>query len=206
MVEHVSAMIEALAPFEVPPRASALRASDVTDEHLMSEARGGCDAAFEALMHRHYRQVANFAARMTGRHDVAGDIAQHAFVALYDQRRQYRRGARLLPWLYTIVRRRCARVMRIEARTVTGSRDAVVDEADPAETVEGQELVGALRVALHQLPERERGAVIMFHYMQWSYDDIAEALGCKPGAARTAACRGRARLRELLADFEEDPK
>ncbi|HJN19101.1 MAG TPA: sigma-70 family RNA polymerase sigma factor [Armatimonadota bacterium] len=202
----MSAIIEALAPSGVPSGTSARRATAVTDEHLMAEARGGCDAAFEALMHRHYRLVANFAARMTGRHDLAGDIAQHAFVTLYDQRRQYRRGARFLPWLYTIVRRRCARVMKIETRTVSESWDVPGDEAGPAEAAEDQELIGALRAALHRLPERERGAVIMFHYMQWSYDDIAETLGCKPGAARTAACRGRARLRELLVDFEEDSK
>ncbi len=205
MAQTVSAMIEALAATRPPAEGLVPRVRTASDEHLMSQARQGSDAAFEVLVHRHYRKVANFAARMTSRPDLAGDIAQHAFVAIYDQRRRFRRGARFLPWLYTIVRRRCLKVMRTEARTISGQDGEVADGADPREIVEEQELTDALRAALQHLPERERGAVVMFHYMQWSYDEIAAALGCKPGAARTAACRGRARLRTLLSDFEEEP-
>ena len=170
----------------------------------MARTQEGCDASFEALVHRHYARVANFASRVTGRPDLGPDVAQHAFVVVYGQRARFRTGRRFLPWLYTIVRRHCGKVVRRESRSATGGECVSEAPAAPQAIAEGRELAAALRGALEELPERERAAVVMFHYMQWSYGEIAEALGCSPGAARTAACRGRKRLRALLADFEEE--
>ncbi len=177
-----------------------------TDEALMARAREGCEAAFDALIRRHYRQVANFAARMTGRPDLAPDVAQHVFALVYEKRSRYRPGRPFRPWLYTIARRRCGKVLRQENRTVPPGLVEARSEGernDPGQAAERRELRRALRAALPQLPERERAAVVMFHYLQWPYNEIAAALGCSSGAARTAACRGRARLRRLLAAFEE---
>lgn len=172
----------------------------------MARAQEGCEAAFDALIRRHYQQVANFAARMTGRPDLALDIAQHVFALVYEKRTRYRSGRPFRPWLYTIARRHCSKVLRQEGRTVEFDVMAVLGEAernDPERTAERREMLQALRAALTQLPERERAAVVMFHDLQWPYNEIAAALKCSSGAARTAACRGRARLRRLLAAFEE---
>ena len=175
-----------------------------SDEALMARTQEGCDASFEALVHRHYARVANFASRLTGRPDLGPDVAQHAFVVVYGQRARFRTGRRFLPWLYTIVRRHCGKVVRRESRTLAEDAPEGRTAPDPQAIAEGRELAAALRGALGQLPDRERAAVVMFHYMQWSYGEIAEALGCSPGAARTASCRGRRRLRALLADFGEE--
>lgn len=181
-------------------------AGEPSDETLMARAQEGCEAAFDALIHRHYQQIANFAARMTGRPDLAPDIAQHVFAVIYQQRRRYRQSGAFRPWLYTIARRHCRNVVRRENRALSediGATVAADEESDPPHAAEQRELLRALRTALPELPERERAAVVMFHYLQWSYKEIAAALGCSSGAARTAACRGRARLRRLLAAFEE---
>jgi RNA polymerase sigma-70 factor (ECF subfamily) len=144
---------------------------------------------------------------MTGRPDLALDIAQHVFAAIYEQRSRFRAGRPFQPWLYTIARRRCSKVLRQESRTVPCDPLGAHGEAerdDPGQAAERREMLRALRAALLQLPERERAAVVMFHYLQWPYSEIAAALQCSSGAARTAACRGRARLRRLLAAFEEE--
>jgi len=178
----------------------------LSDEALMARAQAGCDDAFDALIHRHYQPIANFAARMTGRPDLAPDVAQHVFAVIYQQRRRYRQSGAFRPWLYTIARRHCRDVVRRENRALPediGATVAADEQSDPPQAAEQRELLRALRTALPELPERERAAVVMFHYLQWSYKEIAAALGCSSGAARTAACRGRARLRRLLAAFEE---
>jgi RNA polymerase sigma-70 factor (ECF subfamily) len=193
------------APMVQPVPRSRL-AEGQTDEALMARAQEGCEAAFDALIRRHYKQVANFAARMTGRPDLAPDIAQHVFALVFEKRSRYRRGHPFRPWLYIIARRRCRKVLREESRTVAGDAVAAQREAehsDPGQAAERRETLRGLRAALTQLPERERAAVVMFHYLQWPYNEIAAALGSSSGAARTAACRGRARLRRLLAAFEE---
>jgi len=172
----------------------------------MERVQAGCEASFDTLVSRHYAPVCGFASRMTGRPDLAPDIAQHAFAAVYRQRDSYRRGAPFRAWLYCIARRRCRQVVRQERRNqpvLLGAEFAAGPTADPHRAAERRELLQALGAALLRLPERERAAVVMFHQLQWSYQEIAEALGCSPGAARTAACRGRGRLRALMAEFEE---
>jgi RNA polymerase sigma-70 factor (subfamily 1) len=56
--------------------------------------------------------------------------------------------------------------------------------------------------ALSQLPEREREALILQQYHGWKLDQIAEQLRCTPNAVAGYQARGRARLRDLLADLE----
>lgn len=175
------------------------------DEAVMARVQGGCGASFDALVARHYGTVVNFAARMTGRRDLAADVAQHVFVTVYEQRRRYRPGSPFRPWLYCIARRRCQALLRRERRSPLvelEDADLLPGGSGPAEEAERREAVGALVRGMRQLPERERAAVVLFHYVQCSYEAIAQVLGCSPGAARTAACRGRARLRRLLS--EED--
>ncbi len=177
-----------------------------SDEALMARVRDGRVEAFDTLLERYYAQVVNFAHRFVGSEDLALDVAHCAFAAVYSQRSRFRESKSFKGWLYTIVRRQCAKLMRHRRRMAAPlTEDVPAPLHDgPAERAERGALAQALRAALHRLPERERNAVVMFHYLQWSYDEISAALGCSPGAARTAASRGRARLRYLVQAFEED--
>lgn len=181
--------------------------ASASDEHLMARVREGCEASFDALVRRHYGAVVNFATRMTGRPDLAPDVAQQVFAAIYAQRRRYRLGAPFRTWLYCIVRRECIRTRTREKREPLHTCDPSEQSrthADPYDQAESKERLAAVARALLRLPERERAAVILFHCQQWSYAEIGAAIGCSAGAARTAACRGRARLRRLLAEYLED--
>lgn len=176
----------------------------LSDAALMLAVREGSREAFDHLLARHYAPVANFGARMTGSDELGLEVAQQVFTALYDQRARYRSAGHLRGWLYAMARRQCQKVVRRERRRAGDAAEAAPAIADdPAAAAEQRATLADLRAAVMGLPERERAAVILFHYGQWSYDEIAAALGCSPGAARTAACRGRARLRAMLARLEE---
>ncbi|PBC62365.1 siderophore-interacting protein [Streptomyces sp. Tue6028] len=60
-----------------------------------------------------------------------------------------------------------------------------------------------LEAALAQLPPRQRAAVVLRYYQDLPEKQVAEALGCPVGTARSHASRGVARLRRLLADVIE---
>jgi len=191
------------APSEHPHWGEVPSVRGCSDEVLMARAQEGCGASFDALVARHYGTVTNFAARMTGRHDLAAEVAQHAFVTVYEQRGRYRPGSLFRPWLYCIARRRCQALLRREQRSHCAEledADLLAGSVEPAHEAERREAMSALVRGVRQLPERERAAVVLFHYVQCSYEEIAQVLGCSSGAARTAACRGRARLRRLLSE------
>ena len=57
-----------------------------------------------------------------------------------------------------------------------------------------------LQVALRQLPEAQRAAVILFYYADLPVREIATRLGSNGLAVRANLSRGRRRLRQLLGD------
>ncbi|NMO38470.1 SigE family RNA polymerase sigma factor [Streptomyces sp. GMY01] len=60
-----------------------------------------------------------------------------------------------------------------------------------------------IEAALAQLPPRQRAVVVLRYYQDLSERQVAEALGCPVGTARSHAARGVARLRQLLTDVNE---
>lgn len=60
-----------------------------------------------------------------------------------------------------------------------------------------------LEAALAQLSPKQRVAVVLRYYQDLPEGQVAEALGCPVGTARSHAARGVARLRQLLADVIE---
>ncbi|MFG2477815.1 SigE family RNA polymerase sigma factor [Streptomyces fagopyri] len=60
-----------------------------------------------------------------------------------------------------------------------------------------------LEAALAQLSPQQRAAVVLRYYQDLPEKQVAEALGCPLGTARSHASRGVARLRQLLAVVAE---
>lgn len=60
-----------------------------------------------------------------------------------------------------------------------------------------------LEAALSQLPAGQRAAVVLRYYQDLPEAQVAEALGCPLGTARSHAARGVARLRRILSDAIE---
>lgn len=60
-----------------------------------------------------------------------------------------------------------------------------------------------LEAALSLLPPAQRAAVVLRYYQDLPEAQVAEALGCPLGTARSHATRGVARLRRILSDANE---
>lgn len=60
-----------------------------------------------------------------------------------------------------------------------------------------------LEAALSRLPPGQRAAVVLRYYQDLPEAQVAEALGCPLGTARSHAARGVARLRRILSDAGE---
>ena len=62
-------------------------------------------------------------------------------------------------------------------------------------------LARRLESALALLPLPQREAVVLHHVLEWSFEEMAAALGGNATTMRVRAHRGFTRLRELLADL-----
>ncbi|HVT20323.1 MAG TPA: SigE family RNA polymerase sigma factor [Mycobacteriales bacterium] len=78
------------------------------------------------------------------------------------------------------------------------SRAVVPDVATPDPT-DGAALADAVRGVLAILPPKQRAAVVLRYYADYSDAQIAEALGCTQATVRSQISRALAALREPLA-------
>lgn len=171
----------------------------------------GDEAAFVALVDMYRDRAVNVAFRYLGDRASAEDLAQEAFVRVWQRRERFDPSQDFSPWFYRILTNLCLDHLRREEQR-GGHLSLVSDDegpetppssetASPAEHVERQELSARVQSALKMLPDRQRMALVLQHYEGLSYDDIAEAMGCSRGTVDGLLSRARATLRDRLGEF-----
>ena len=189
--------------------------NQVTDETaLIEEAQRGDLSAFDALVLRHQQEVFAVALRMLGDRDEAQDVAQDAFVRAYRSIGGFRLEAKLSTWLVSITMNLCRNRRRWWARRkriIAGSFDASLESeegslsdsvADPSPTpaavAEQRDRSRQLLAALQLLSEGEREVIVLRDLQGCSYEEIAQALGCRVGTVKSRLNRARWQLRARL--------
>jgi RNA polymerase sigma-70 factor (ECF subfamily) len=175
------------------------------DESLMLAVAGGDVAAFEQLVLRHQEAVWRTAYRMIGDRQSAEDLAQEAFLRVFQAAARYRPTAAFRTYLYRIVIRVCVDHLR-KKRPQLGPDLAHVSE--PTLSVEQQMELGEradlVQQAVACLPPNQRSAVVLRYYEGLSSAEIADVMKTTAKAVERLLARGRGTLQERLARLLED--
>lgn len=175
----------------------------VTDEALMEQFCAGDGKAFDALFSRHAAPVRGYLAKLTGDGALADDLAQVTFLSLVRARGRFMPGAKFKPWLYAIATNAARDHRRRHARETVTDDGALPDDAvDAVERDVGLER--QVRVALAQLPDAQREAIVLHRFEGLGFSEIAGIVGLTESAVKVRAHRGYERLRELLKGVWQD--
>ena len=164
--------------------------------------------AFAILVGRHLEAIHAFNYRFLRNAEDAADVAQEAFLRVWNKAGTYRAGrVKFSTWLHRIARNLCIDLHR--RRTHTEQLDGgVPDEGVPDENglrpdqaPAGQRLAAALARELAALPERQRTALMLCHSQGMSNRDAAAVLGVSVDALESLLARGRRTLRVALRDY-----
>ncbi len=181
------------------------------DEELVVAAGQGDRQAFGALLERHHRSVVQFVYRYLSLADrqTAEDLAQDIFLSVWKSAPSYEPRGRAMVWLYRVATNACLNYRRNWRlrRTVSldpdvhreaGAQEYGSSVPDGATSAIASEEAASVRAAVAQLPSRERAAVVLRHFHELSYTDIAEVLGLSVPAVESLLFRARKRLRAIL--------
>lgn len=183
--------------------------NSVTDEALMAALQRGDDTALAALMERWELPVKSFLLRLGVPSAGVEDVAQDAFVRLYEQRARFRPGCAFKPWFLTIAGNLGRNALRWRGRHPGESLEAaeaggfvLADGAaiSPAEAAERSATAARLRAAVAALPATLREVVVCVELEDLSYAEAAAVLDCSAKAVETRLYRARQALREMLGD------
>jgi RNA polymerase sigma factor (sigma-70 family) len=138
----------------------------------------------------------------------AEDLAQEAFVRVWQQREKFRDGAAFRPWLFSIalnLARNRLRWWRTRPTVALGEWEETATEAqadrraeEGAGALERAERGQAVREAVAALPVDLREALVLFEYEELSHAEIALTLGCTVKAVESRVARAREKLRVAL--------
>jgi RNA polymerase sigma-70 factor (ECF subfamily) len=168
-------------------------------------------ARFEAFVREYQDMVYGTAVRLLGNPAEAEDVAQSVFLRAFERFGEIGGSRRAPGWLRTVTRNLCLNhLTRYRRRFLLFSETESPESGRPAGDCAGRlaapaAVVGAsnddeerLGTALEALPDHQRVPLVLFHFEEMSYQDIASALGVSLAKVKSDIHRGREALRKEL--------
>ena len=158
------------------------------------------DWAVTELYSLHYHRLVRLAALLVRDVATAEDVVQDSFVAMHDGWQRLRDAESALAYLRQAVVNRSRSVLRhravVEKYPDKPSPDMPSAEYGALVQLERSAVIAALR----KLPGRQREAIVLRYYADFSEAEIAAAMGISCGAVKSHTARAMAALR---ADLEQ---
>lgn len=181
---------------------------------LLDRARRREPDALDALVQRYSSRVYGLLYRMTGSRDVADDFLQETFLRMVRTIEAYEHTGRFEAWLFRIAANLARDHARQRARRGDSSPLGADAECEPAmrssaaaqgpdAALERAETSERLEAALGLLSPADREILMLRHFGDLSFREIAEMLGVPLGTALARAHRALQRLRALMSDEEQ---
>ncbi len=170
----------------------------MADRELVQRVARGEEEALGELYRRHGTRVFRFALTITGRMELAEEVVQETFVALWKGAGSYAGRSQVSTWLLGIARNQGLAVLRGERK---GGRapGAPPELADPAKTVHAEEKRAAVWCAVQGLSAEQREVVFLAFYEALPYREIASLLGVPEGTVKSRMYHAKRKLAEVLS-------
>ncbi|MEI6037259.1 MAG: sigma-70 family RNA polymerase sigma factor [Planctomycetota bacterium] len=173
------------------------------DHDLVNQAVAGSQAAFVTLVKRHQQRIHSLLERLCGCPETARDLAQETFLSAFRHLHTFEQRSEFFTWLYRIACNHAAsanRRRRPHALPVAVASPIAAGTSVSAR-MEQAELKQRLALALDQLDEGQRQAVVLCDMQGATYEEIAETLDIPVGTVRSRLHRGRMQLRQLVKNL-----
>ena len=185
------------------------------DEELVAAVLAGERDRFGDLIDRYQGRLVNYLFRLLRNADDAYDLAQEVLVKVYQVLDRYDPQYKFSTWLFRVaqnaaidqIRRRRLKLVSLRQEDEEGeSRDW--DLPSPARGPYGdlrnRERSGAIQEAIEALPWEYRELILLRHFGELPYEEIARLKGMPLGTVKNKLFRGRQMLKEKLQDFLSD--
>lgn len=183
-----------------------------------SKGRGSVPSEFEREAIQHLGALLAVATRMTRNPTEAEDLVQDTLVKAMRAREQFESGTNMRAWLMRILTNTFINRYRrggLEKAVLEGpdadpladgwvSASTMSSMRDPESAALRPVLEREIRMALDELPEEFRLAVVLADVEELSYREIADIMGCPIGTVMSRLHRGRRLLKTRLYEHALD--
>jgi RNA polymerase sigma-70 factor, ECF subfamily len=175
---------------------------DHEDEQAVARCLDGDTAAFAGLVERYERVLFSVALRMLGDTEDARDATQDAFIKVYQRLGDYRPEHRFFSWIYRILTNECLNALRARRPQEREIPDLAITSG-ALEALELDERRRAVQAAITALPRDYRDVLILRHFAELSYEEVADTLAIPVKTVKSRLYTARQRLGERLLGWAE---
>ena len=173
----------------------------------------GPPADFTTFMRKYQDMVFSTSARLVRNDAQAEDISQEVFIKAHEHFEMLSTSPSAGGWLKTVAtnlslnhlqryRNRWRFFSELGGKTDSGEEAPAVDFAAPDtffEEVNAEERKAMVEEALGKLPEHQRVPLVLYHFEELPYDEIARRLGVSLAKVKTDILRARSALAKILS-------
>jgi RNA polymerase sigma-70 factor, ECF subfamily len=180
---------------------------EAVERELMSRAIAGDSEAYGELFEMHRDRISRMAYAIVHDRSSAEDVVQETFLKGLDRIATYRGEAAPRAWFSSIALNVCRHRLREGKREAERAGDRQLDggrrlwrprtKGAVSKAVQ-QENNRLLAIAMGYLTDAQREVFVLHYDQELAYEEIAQIVGIRPGAARALAHRAKAALRDKL--------
>jgi len=182
----------------------------LSDQQLVHSCMKGDAEALSTLVYRYKDKIYTSIYLLVKDKYLAEDIFQDTFIKIIDTLKtgKYTDEGKFLPWAMRIAHNRCVdhfrKVKRTPAIKTSDDQDIFdtinFSEPDAEETIMKKESNNTVRKMLELLPEDQREVIIMRHYADLSFKEIATLTNCSVNTALGRMRYGLMNLRKMMTE------
>ena len=185
------------------------------DWSLLDQFQKGDPEAFRDLFNKHKRNVINLSYRFVQNKETAEDVAQDVFIKIYEKKFRFDPRAKFSTWLYKVTvnaaidrTRKKSFFDRSLDKTETdeeGESKTLLETlsdpsvVSPADTLAGKEIRNLVQTEIQKLPEKLKAPILLRHFENLSYEEIARILGITAKAVERKIYHAKEVLRKKLS-------
>ena len=175
---------------------------------FIDAAADGDDDAFSEIVERYQKPVYNLCYRLLGNHGDAEDASQEAFMKAYRGLKKYDLQRPFMSWMLAIAYNQCMYQLRRRRISWVGL-EALFNRSDQqspsAEVAVDAGEAESVQKALSALSAKDRAAVVLKYWCDYSYDEIAETLNLTNSAVKSRLHRARRELVDIWTAEQQAP-
>ena len=182
-----------------------MKTDQLNEFELMRRLASGEMEALSEIVKKYQDKVLAIAYRFCNDWSKSEDIAQETFLRIYKAAGNYTPQAKFTTWLYRIVVNLCLDEQRKQTKAPISIEEVDYNGAVDSESnsIERKETIELVKKAIHELPERQRLAVILHRYQNLSYEQISEVTQWTKSSVESLLVRAYANLRQKLSKIEK---
>ena len=168
------------------------------DKELVRRCVEGQVAAFEPLVERYHKVLFSVALRMVNDYEDARDLTQTTFLKAFEKLNTYDPDHKFFSWIYRILVNESLNLLKRRKPQEEVDVGLVSLDRTPADEYERRQLADAVQAAIMQLGPDARQVLVLRHFADLSYQEIASTLEISEKTVKSRLFSARRQLCAIL--------